>query len=268
VQIAATSMALLGLLLFLLQVAAREIGYRLGRRHAERRNANAESVGVIVGGMLGLLAFVLALTLSFNNQRYEERRAGALAEANAIGTAWLRAYTVGHPRGPEIARLVEEYAALRTEFVRASATSTALDAMAARSGALQAAIWGQMAGIAEERRDAMAESLQRALNDAFDLGAAERYAFNFPMPAEYFWLLLGLTAVSMGAVGYQLGLRGTPLHALSLALIGMWTLVMLVIVDLGTARLGRFQTSTEPYEWTLQGFQGGVVVPPMAPAAR
>ena len=35
-------------------------------------------------------AFVLALTLSFANTRFSERRAGTLAEANAIGTAWLR----------------------------------------------------------------------------------------------------------------------------------------------------------------------------------
>jgi hypothetical protein len=249
--------------LFVLQLAAREIGYRIGRRHAERRNANAESVGVIVGGMLGLLAFVLALTLSFNNQRYEERRAGALAEANAIGTAWLRAQTVLHPRGQAIARLLEDYADLRTAFVRAPADSPELATLTERSSVLQAQIWGHMIGLAEERQDAMAESLQRALNETFDLAAAERFAFNFRMPPEYFWLLLGLTVMSMGAVGFQLGLRGTPLHALSVALIGMWTLVMLVIIDLGAARIGNFQTATEAYEWTQQGFRGGIAVPPL-----
>jgi hypothetical protein len=40
--------------------------------------------------MLGLLAFVLALTLSFANSRFSERIQGTLNEANAIGTAWLR----------------------------------------------------------------------------------------------------------------------------------------------------------------------------------
>jgi hypothetical protein len=260
------SLTLLGALLFMLQLAAHEAGYRIGRRHAQRRAANAESVGVIVGGMLGLLAFVLALTLSFNNQRFEERRAGALAEANALGTAWLRAQTVAHPRGQAIAGLVEQYAALRADFVRAPAGSAELAAVTARSNAIASEIWGHMVGLAEERRDAMTESLQRALNEAFDLAAAERFAFDFPMPAEYFWLLLGLTAVSMGAVGFQLGLRETPLHALSLVLIGMWTMVMLVIIDLGAPRLGHFRTATQAYDWTLQGFAGGIRVPPL-PAA-
>ncbi len=62
-----------------------------------------EGVGVLVGGLLGLLAFVLALTLSFASERFNERRSGTLAEANAIGTAWLRAKAIGQPRGDEIA---------------------------------------------------------------------------------------------------------------------------------------------------------------------
>jgi hypothetical protein len=49
----------------------------------------------VVGGMLSLLAFVLALTLSFANTRFSERVEGTLAEANAIGTAWLRAEAIG-----------------------------------------------------------------------------------------------------------------------------------------------------------------------------
>ena len=73
----------------------------------------------MVGGLLGLLAFVLALTLSFGSARFEERRQGTLAEANAIGTAWLRAEATGHPRGSEIARLLEDYGRLRKDYLQA-----------------------------------------------------------------------------------------------------------------------------------------------------
>ena len=79
-----------------------------------------EGVGVLVAGLLGLLAFVLALTLSFASDRFSERRTGALAEVNAIGTAWLRAKAIGQPRGDEIARLLEQYTALRIDFHRAT----------------------------------------------------------------------------------------------------------------------------------------------------
>ena len=85
-EIAAWSVAVFGLLLFAAQMLTREIGYWLGRRHAARYDVQAEAVGVVVGAMLGLLAFVLALTLSFANTRFGERRAGTLGKANAIGS--------------------------------------------------------------------------------------------------------------------------------------------------------------------------------------
>ncbi len=84
--IAARSLLAFGVLLFVLQLVAHEIGYRVGLWFAARQGAQTENVGVVVGGMLGLLAFVLALTLSFANTGFSERRAGTLAEANAIST--------------------------------------------------------------------------------------------------------------------------------------------------------------------------------------
>ena len=82
--IADRSLLAFGALLFLIQLVAHEIGYRVGLWSASRRGAQTDSVGVVVGGMLGLLALVLALTLSFANTGFSERRAGSLAEANAI----------------------------------------------------------------------------------------------------------------------------------------------------------------------------------------
>ena len=78
------------LLLWVAQMLAHEAGYWFGsRRRARGGEVQAEGVGVVVGGMLSLLAFVLALTLSFANSRFSERVEGTLTEANAIGTAWL-----------------------------------------------------------------------------------------------------------------------------------------------------------------------------------
>src|SRR3954454_5711781 len=118
-KIAAWSFFAFGALLFVIQLAAHEVGFWIGRRQVARREAPGEGVGVLVGGLLGLLAFVLALTLSFASDRFNDRRAGTLAEANAIGTAWLRAKAIGQSNGEEIARLLEQYIKLRIAFVKA-----------------------------------------------------------------------------------------------------------------------------------------------------
>ncbi|NUS69353.1 MAG: hypothetical protein HOQ41_13430, partial [Ensifer adhaerens] len=91
ISLAEVSILAFAAVLLIIQLAAHEIGYRFGVRSKERAGGQIENVGVVVAGMLGLLAFVLALTLSFSTTRFTERRQGTLAEANAIGTAWLRA---------------------------------------------------------------------------------------------------------------------------------------------------------------------------------
>ena len=72
------------LLLFFVQAMAHATGYWFGHRHKASRAGEVDGVGLIVGGLLGLLAFVLALTLNYANTRFGERRQAALEESNAI----------------------------------------------------------------------------------------------------------------------------------------------------------------------------------------
>lgn len=267
VALATWSVLAFSLLLFVAQFLAHEAGVWFGRRGATHGEVQPEKIGVVVGGMLGLLAFVLALTLSFANTRFTERRDGTLAEANAIGTAWLRAEAIGHPRGAEIARLLEQYTQVRRQFVLADNDPGVLGALNQQTNALQSAIWGHASAIVRERPDPVATSLMAALNDTFDMTTAERFAFSLRLPPQIFWLLIGMTMLSMATLGYQFGVRGRPLRILVALLTLMWTVVIVDILDLASARVGAFRTSTEAYDWTLQGFKGGVTIPPL-PAPR
>jgi hypothetical protein len=217
--------------------------------------------------MLGLLAFVLALTLSFANSRFNERVQGTLNEANAIGTAWLRAQAIGHERGPEIARLLEEYIKLRREFVSEGQHRSAIDELNQRTNALQSKIWSHVAAIARERPDPVSASLMAAVNDAFDEATAERFAYYLRLPASLFWLLLGMAMLGLAALGFQLGLKGSQTHLLVAFFAIMWTVVIVDILDLASPRIGAFRASAAVYDWTVQGFKGGLQIPP-APGAK
>ncbi|MFM7610760.1 MAG: hypothetical protein ACKO9A_18065 [Alphaproteobacteria bacterium] len=253
-EILAFSLLAFWLFFFLLQWLAERIGSWLGQRHASRGAAPAEGVGVVVGGMLGLLAFVLALTLSFASSRFEERRQGTLMEANAIGTAWLRAKAIGHPRGEEVAKLFEDYTKVRADFIRAPADRDAVRAINDQTSALQSRIWEHVTAIVRERPDAISSSLMAATNEVFDRATAERFAFAQTMPAQMIWLLMGIAVLSIGALGYQLGLRKLSLPILSVLLIGMWTSVIVVILDLSAPRIGSMRSSAAAYYWTMEGF--------------
>jgi hypothetical protein len=83
--------------------------------------------------MLSLLAFVLALTLSF----------AIAASANASrGRSARLTEAIGHVRGPEIAKQLEEYTRLRREFVGEGRDQSVIDKLNQRTNALQSKIWG------------------------------------------------------------------------------------------------------------------------------
>lgn len=252
-ELASWSLLAFAMLLFLTQVAAREFGYWLGqRRNALRGTNEAEGVGLVVGGMIGLLGFVLALTLSFGSGRFDERRQGTLAEANAISTAWLRAAAVGHPKGLEIAHLLEDYAKLRRDYVRAPRNSAAIAQINDQTAATQAKIWGAVSVITRERTDPVVVSMMTAINETFDMSTAARFAHDSRFPPGLFWLLMGMAHISMGALGYQLGLKGQKSHVIATLLTAVWTAVIVVILDLSAPRLGAIRTSVEVYDWILE----------------
>jgi len=261
-SIAEISAWLVAVFLLMLQLIAFAVGYGIGNKQKARAGAQSESVGVVVGGMSALLAFVLALTLSFANTRYSERRAGTLAESNAIGTAWLRAEAIGGEHGAEIAKLIEKYAQARENFISVGRDRAKINDINNETNSLQSTIWGHLAVIARDQPTPITAALMASLNDMFDASTSERFAFELTLPTQLFWLLLVLTLICTASIGYQLGIRGSAQPILVLLLSVMWTSVIVTILDLASPRIGSFQTDISPYQWTRQSFQGGITIPP------
>ncbi len=262
VAIAAWSVLGFGVLLFLAQMLAREIGFWAGRRIGVAEG-HAEGLGVMVGGLLALLAFVLALTLSFAQARFDERRTATLAEANALGTAWLRAEAIGQPRGDEIARLIRHYAELRRADIMTGHDPQALERLDEQVNALQTEIWGNTTALVRAQPTPITGLLQASVNDVFDATTATRFAFHFRFPPQIVWLLLGLALLTMGALGYQLGVRGRPLRLIAACLTAAWTMIIVNTLDLGAPRIGSFRTSPVAYEWNLASMRSPIPVPPL-----
>ncbi len=262
IQLANASVLAVILLVFAVQLAAREVGLWVGHRRHRLNPDEQETAGVLVGSMLALLAFVLALTLSFANGRFQERREHIGHEANAIGSSWMAARVIGSPESLEIARLLVDYAEQRKNYVEAPPNAAVLDAITSRSDATQARIMDQLSLMVRERPDAISASMMNSLNDTFSASTGTRFAFSSHMPEELFWLLIGMSVVSMAALGYQIGLRGQRARALSVLLTAMWTMVIVDILDLSSARVGNVHNDTRVFNWTLASFQSDVPQPP------
>jgi hypothetical protein len=194
--------------------------------------------------------------------RFETRRGTSLSETNAIGTAWLRASAFDHPRAAEIARLLEDYTRLRLRFVEAPMKQAEVDPLSAETNRMQSLIWGHATAITRERMDPVSAALQASLNDVFDQSSAQRWAFAAPIPGELLFFLIGMAVLTIGTIGYQFGLKRLGAPTLAILLVAVWTGAMVLVVDLAAARFGAVRPDPAPYHWTLQGFRGGVTIPP------
>src|SRR4051812_40749418 len=88
----AVPVGLVYVLIFVTMFIAFEVGFRMGHWHQRRSPGEKEGpTGMLVGAMLALMAFMLAIVVGMAGDRFNTRRGLVLAEANAIGTTYLRA---------------------------------------------------------------------------------------------------------------------------------------------------------------------------------
>src|ERR1044071_4684662 len=79
-------------ILFALMIISIRLGTYLGRHRASKSEYEDNPANsTIYGSIFGLSAFMLAFTFGMSTTRYENRHQAIIAEANAIGTAILRA---------------------------------------------------------------------------------------------------------------------------------------------------------------------------------
>jgi len=242
--------------LFLSLSLAMEAGYLVGRRTVVKGLANGEApsdVSTLTAGMLGLLAFTLSLSIGFAQSRYEVRRDLVLAEANAIGTAWLRASLIEGEEGSAITAKIEEYAKARLDFTIA-ASEADVPPLIMRTDALQSDIWRVMKVIARRAPNPVTTALLNALNDMFDLSVSQRFAYASSVPETLLLALYFGALLAIGALGYQFGAAGNRRMILSSLLLVMWSGGMLLIVDLSKPRAGDIRVDAKPLVWVVQGF--------------
>jgi len=123
-----------------LVLVAAEIGYRIGI-WIQRRDPTSERTpmtSAVVGGMLGLMAFLMAFSIGIVIGQQNERKAIVVTEANAIGTAYLRAGFLDEPDLTETRNLLREYVEVR---LSAAADPTQFESAITRSEEIQGELW-------------------------------------------------------------------------------------------------------------------------------
>jgi hypothetical protein len=254
--VAEVSLLLLWAILFGVLALAGEIGFRLEGWHTARRTlseAQRSGISTVTASMFALLAFTLGLTISFAQSRFEARRDLVVQEANAIGTAWLRARLVGGSEGTAIAAVIEHYANIRLSYT-AGDHEEQVPSLLAETGNLQTEMWNKATELAKRAPTPISASLIAALNEMFDASLAQRFAFTTRVPPSLEWTLLAGSILAVGAMGYQLGATGSRQAILSGLSLLMWAGALVLILDFDRARQGSIRVDPVPLVWTIEGF--------------
>lgn len=242
IEIAALWVIPLGIIAALL--AAVETGYRFGLRRMRTFPADQKiDTGAIQGAMLGVLGMLLGFSFAGAASRFIERQDLIDREANAIGTAYLRADLLNKDDAAELKAALLSY--LDHRLVIARSVQFALSPeYAKKASADHARIWAAACkGI--ENKPATINIVVGAVTEVLDLHDFRVAAGRKHLPGLVLTLLSICSVLTLSVMGYASALgrhRNTLMISVIAILISaaLWT-----TIDMDWTRIGLVRVSDQ-----------------------
>ena len=236
------------------------LGIFLGHRVRHLSDSLKEPFGILQGALLGVVGLILAFGLSLAVGRYEDRRAAVVAEANAIGTAYLRAQLIAEPaRGRSIA-LFPRYTDLALRLSHEVPNSAAARRTAAAEDLIQRRLWSLAGQSIAAAPVASAPRLYvDSLNSMFDQQGVRIAALDNRVPGAVLGLELIGAAFALGLLGLYLSVLGRGITPMVLAA-GLVTVLLLVTFDLDRPTRGLIKVPDS----ALASTRASMALPPAA----
>ena len=220
-----------------------EGGFRLGAwRLRQAAHEKDTPVGAVVAATLGLVGFILAMTFGFAVSRFEGRQEAFLGELNAIGTTYLRADFLPEPQREKTKQLLREYVDIRLRAVEQRRIAEGIS----RSEMLHEKMWATLTSLDPTNINSMSVTLfTYSLNELIDLH--ERRVISgarLRIPPTLWSVLLIISLLGMGEIGYQTALTGSTRTPVSMGLVIAFALLLSLVADLdrpleGTLRINQ-----------------------------
>lgn len=234
-----------GILLLLLLLVSDEIGFRAGLWSKARNDKDAGTqIGAVQGAVLGLLGLLLAFSFSAAGARFLERQDLIVQEANAIGTAYLRADLLDDEPAALLRGSLHRYTDHRIETSGHLRQGLPPEA-AAQIEKLHNGIWTAARDGVKARPEA-ALSVLPPVNEVIDLHTLRIAAGKKHIPGLVLGLLVACSALAIGTIGYGCGLGGNRRVPLTWSLALLVTGSLWVTIDLDHPRGGLLQISDAP----------------------
>lgn len=223
-----------------------EFGYRLGsRRRARTGPGTIVDLGTTIGGSLGLLGLLLAFTFGMAGDRFDRRKTLVVEEANAIGTAWLRADLVPEPMRGQAREILREYTQVRLDAAN-HANPQRITAALARSEQLHEKLWTVTVAAAAVAPSPSTALFVASVNEVIDMhGRRIAAAVRNPIPPTIFRTLYLVALLVLSMLGYSRGAAGDRSPVMTTILSVVLAVVLALILDLDRPGEGYLRVSQQ-----------------------
>jgi hypothetical protein len=239
-------------ILFVLMIISIRLGAYLGKhRRLKTEFQDNPANATIYGSIFGLSAFLLAFCFSMSSTRYENRHQAIITEANALGTAILRADLY-----PEADRIImrkhfKNYLQARIDYITAGPDIKKIIAAEGAQAIHQALLWEHAVGFSKRNPSVIISGqMLPGLNETFDMAEATRNSELIRVPETVVVMLFILSVIAAFFVGYLSIGKGLFDWLTGVGFCLLSSLVIFVTLDLDRPRRGLIQMKASWYSIT------------------
>ena len=225
---------LLALSFVTLSIAA-WLGALLARRHVAELRGRDEAFGIVEGATLTLLGLIVGFTFSMAVGRYDQRKNLEEAEANAIGTEYVRADLLLPDSAKKVRALLLGYLDERIFYyeIRDEALLRPADVRLAK---LQADLWSAVSLSATAQPTPVAALAVAGMNDVLNSQGYSQAASLNRIPTAAWCLMVAIAILCNVLVGFDVA--STKAKLLPLVLPLAISIAFFLIADIESPRGG------------------------------
>lgn len=193
------------LLVFVLSFIAPWLSAWIGASFLSKQRKVEEDVrkdfDVVLASTLTLLGLIIGFSFSMAINRYDQRKVYEEAEANAIGTAYIRADLLSATDGMTVRALLRNYVEQRVLFYT-TRDAQQLQQINARTAQLQTALWSAVQAAAAAQQTPIVAVVVSGMNDVLNSQGYTQAALWNRIPIAAWSLMVGIAICCNLLVGF------------------------------------------------------------------
>jgi hypothetical protein len=211
-------------------------------RRRDQADASRDDLAFILGGALTLLGLIIGFTFSMAVGRYDQRKNYEEAEANAIGTEYVRTDLLPAADAARVRALLRDYLDQRilSYTTRNEPRRRQIDAQTAR---LQTEMWAAVVAVAARQLTPVTSLYLAGMNDVLNSQGYTQAAFWNRIPTAAWGLMVTIAICCNFLFGYRL--RSKAGAKLLVVLPIVISIAFMLVADIDTPRHGIIRVSPQ-----------------------